>query len=122
MAKAGEGKHEIIISNDTMEEKGNLLSIILSPPINPIRSPISYFPLFSVQTVLRQLDRALKPALTDLTVDWGTAANINQTPYHLSPLFGGGRFIVYGFFPEGAELKDEQVGYSSSNSIHSSHL
>ncbi len=117
MAKAGEGRHEIIISNDTMEEKGNLLSIILSSPTSPITSPISYsyFPLssllslFSIQTVLRQLDRALKPALTDLTVDWGTAANINQTPYHLSPLFGGGRFIVYGFFPEGAELKDEQV-------------
>lgn len=58
---------------------------------------------------MRQLDRALKPALTDLSADWGSSANISQTPYHLPPIFGGGRIIIYGFLPDQVDWKEEHV-------------
>jgi hypothetical protein len=74
MAEAGEGKAEFISSEESMDEK-----------------------------VLRQLKRALKPALTDIKVDWESIETVEQTPFHLPPLFSGGRFIIYGFVPKKAK-------------------
>lgn len=77
MAEAGEGKPEFIRSGDPMEEK-----------------------------VMRQLHRALKPAFTDIKMDWGDVADgqlLQQTPYRFPPLFAGGRIIIFGFMPAGAK-------------------
>jgi hypothetical protein len=71
MAEAGEGKAEFIFSGESMEEK-----------------------------VLRQLKRALKPALTDIKVNWGSVNKVEQTPFRLPPLFSGGRLVIYGFVPK----------------------
>jgi uncharacterized protein YegL len=78
MAEAGEGKAEFILSGENMDEK-----------------------------VLRQLKRALKPALTDIKMDWGSLKNVEQTPFHLPPLFSGGRLVVYAFVPK--DTKGETI-------------
>lgn len=52
MAKAGEGNWEMIVDTTTMEQK-----------------------------VLRQLKRAMQPALTDLEVDWGKLAVTETAPF-----------------------------------------
>jgi len=52
------------------------------------------------EKVLRQLNRALQPAVVNLSVIWGTGKNsftVRQTPYKLRPIFDGERSIVYGF-------------------------
>jgi hypothetical protein len=48
--------------------------------------------------VMRQLHRAMQPALTDITVTWkGDAAkHVQPAPFRLPPLFCGGRLVVYG--------------------------
>lgn len=46
--------------------------------------------------VLRQLSRALAPALGDVRVDWA-GAKVRQAPHALPPVFDGGRLVVYGF-------------------------
>jgi Ca-activated chloride channel family protein len=46
--------------------------------------------------VLRQLARALSPALEEVRVDWG-GARVTQAPYEVPPVFDGGRLVVYGF-------------------------
>ncbi|HQP88031.1 MAG TPA: VIT domain-containing protein [Thermoanaerobaculia bacterium] len=46
--------------------------------------------------VLRQLARALAPALGDLRVDWGEA-KVKQAPHRVPPVFDGERVVVYGF-------------------------
>ncbi len=46
--------------------------------------------------VVRQLSKALSPALTDIAVDWGGLEAI-QAPYVVPPVFLGGRVLVYGF-------------------------
>jgi hypothetical protein len=91
MAKQGEGKAEFIKSGESMDDK-----------------------------VMKQLTRALKPALVDvrvfkefsliffqLKVEW--PSKVEQTPYHLPPLFAGGRLVVYGFFSKGTSLPSEIV-------------
>jgi Ca-activated chloride channel family protein len=50
--------------------------------------------------VLRQLGKALAPALTDVRVDWG-GRRVTRAPSHLPPLFAGRRTLLYGFLPEG---------------------
>eukprot|EP01119_Soliformovum_irregulare_P016300 TRINITY_DN4699_c0_g1_i2.p1 TRINITY_DN4699_c0_g1~~TRINITY_DN4699_c0_g1_i2.p1 ORF type:complete len:850 (+),score=284.73 TRINITY_DN4699_c0_g1_i2:75-2624(+) len=76
MAKAGEGKFEIIANETEMKSK-----------------------------VMRQLDNALKPAFTDIKIDWGTT-KVQQTPYWIPPCFEGSRVIVYGTF-ENSEFPRE---------------
>lgn len=46
--------------------------------------------------VVRQLSKALSPALTDVAVDWGGLEAL-QAPYVVPPVFIGGRVLVYGF-------------------------
>ena len=46
--------------------------------------------------VLRQLARALAPALGDLRLDWGKA-KVKQAPHQVPPVFDGERVVVYGF-------------------------
>ncbi len=71
MARAGNGAAEFIYPGERIEPK-----------------------------VLRQLAKALAPALTDVRVDWG-GARVTPAPSHLPPLFAGSRFLVYGFLAEG---------------------
>lgn len=49
--------------------------------------------------VLRQLSRALAPALSDVRVDWGGLA-VRQAPHRVPPVFAGGRLVVYGFLED----------------------
>jgi Ca-activated chloride channel family protein len=46
--------------------------------------------------VLRQLSRALAPALTDVRLRWG-GLEVRQAPHRLPPVFANGRMLVYGF-------------------------
>ncbi|KAL6040638.1 von Willebrand factor A domain-containing protein 5A [Balamuthia mandrillaris] len=79
MAKAGEGFYEFITGNDNMETK-----------------------------VMRQLSRAMQPALSNLTIDWG-GLEAHQTPYRLPPLFAGGRLVIYSLLPEGSKASDVTI-------------
>eukprot|EP00026_Physarum_polycephalum_P002556 Phypoly_transcript_02563.p1 GENE.Phypoly_transcript_02563~~Phypoly_transcript_02563.p1 ORF type:complete len:905 (+),score=178.71 Phypoly_transcript_02563:1-2715(+) len=72
IAKAGEGKAELILGNENIENK-----------------------------VMAQLKRALQPALTNIRVDWNTL-QATQTPLKLPPLFSGSRVIIYGTLPKTA--------------------
>lgn len=65
--------------------------------------------------MLRQLKRALKPAFTDIVIDWGPLpamcraclrtpvgnqkSVVQQSPYRLPPLFSGSRVLVYALLP-----------------------
>jgi hypothetical protein len=51
--------------------------------------------------VLRQLGKALAPALTDVKVAWG-GLRATQAPWHVPPVFAGGRVLVYGFLEDAA--------------------
>ncbi|HWW91840.1 MAG TPA: VIT domain-containing protein [Vicinamibacteria bacterium] len=50
--------------------------------------------------VLRQLSKALAPALTDVKLDWGRL-RVKQAPFHVPPVFAGGRVLVYGLVEGG---------------------
>jgi len=67
MAEAGHGSCEVILDDEDMEEK-----------------------------VVRQLKRAMTPALSDISLDWGALADA-VSPYYLPPIFAGNRMIVYAF-------------------------
>jgi hypothetical protein len=56
------------------------------------------------EKVMRQLRRAMQPALTDITVAWKGAAagRIQPAPFRLPPLFCGGRLVVYGIVDDAA--------------------
>ncbi|KAL6076659.1 Protein mono-ADP-ribosyltransferase parp4 [Balamuthia mandrillaris] len=56
--------------------------------------------------VLRQLDRAMKPALTNLRVDWGSIAS-SYAPFTFPPLFVGGRLLAYAFLQEDQQQQSE---------------
>ncbi len=72
MAIAAQGNYEIILDNDNMDDK-----------------------------VLRQLNRALKPAFVDMKINWGELNEVvEQTPFHCPPMFSGGHIIFYGVFPK----------------------
>ncbi len=75
MAEAGEGRAEFIRTGTNMQQK-----------------------------VMQQLGRALKPALTDVRVEWpGAGAQaVEQAPYHLPPVFSGGRLLVFGWLGKDA--------------------
>src|SRR5262249_55809795 len=66
LARAGEGAAEFIAPRERIEAK-----------------------------VLRQLRKALAPALRDGAVDWA-GFGATQAPHHLPPVFAGGRVVVYG--------------------------
>jgi hypothetical protein len=62
--------------------------------------------------VLRQFQRLLSPALTDVKVAWGNAA-VTQAPRDVPPVFAGGRVLVYGLLGAPADL---EVALSMSTS------
>jgi hypothetical protein len=70
MAKAGQGRFEIISESESTD------AIVLS-----------------------QLSSALKPALTNLRVNWDWLS-VNTLPSRFPPLFAGNRFVVYGFLDQ----------------------
>eukprot|EP01114_Cavostelium_apophysatum_P024203 TRINITY_DN940_c0_g1_i3.p1 TRINITY_DN940_c0_g1~~TRINITY_DN940_c0_g1_i3.p1 ORF type:complete len:876 (-),score=276.34 TRINITY_DN940_c0_g1_i3:53-2680(-) len=75
IAVAGEGDFEMIIEGESMDHK-----------------------------VMRQLKRALQPAFTDLSVDWGNLkSHVTPAPYRLPLLFAGSRLVIYGFLSDKAE-------------------
>lgn len=75
MARAGGGEAELIAPGERVEGK-----------------------------VMRQLARALAPAMGDVRVDWG-GAKVRQAPHAVPPVFDGGRLVVYGFL-EGEASSD----------------
>jgi Ca-activated chloride channel homolog len=66
LARAGEGAAEFIAPRERIEGK-----------------------------VLRQLRKALAPAVRDATIDW-EGLGATQAPHHVPPVFEGGRVVVYG--------------------------
>ncbi|KAL6055409.1 von Willebrand factor A domain containing 5B1 [Balamuthia mandrillaris] len=58
--------------------------------------------------VLRQLDRAMKPALTNLRVDWGSIAS-SYAPFTFPPLFVGGRLLAYAFLQEDQQQSESEA-------------
>jgi hypothetical protein len=56
------------------------------------------------EKVMRQLHRAMQPALTDITVTWkgDAASHVQPAPFRLPPLFCGGRLVVYGIIDSAA--------------------
>ena len=77
MARAGAGEAEFIYPGERIESK-----------------------------VLRQLSRALAPAVTDVRVSWG-GLEVIQTPYRVPPVFASGRVLVYGFLEQPLEREVE---------------
>ena len=65
LARAGEGEAEMIAPGERIEGK-----------------------------VMRQLSRALAPAFTDVTVDWGGLA-VTQAPHEVPPVFAEGRVLLF---------------------------
>jgi Ca-activated chloride channel family protein len=72
VARAGEGEAELIAPGERIESK-----------------------------VLRQLQRALSPAVTDVEVDWG-GKRAEQAPHEVSPVFAEGRVLVYARLDDAA--------------------
>jgi Ca-activated chloride channel family protein len=70
LARAGEGEAEFIAPGERIEGK-----------------------------VMRQVSRALSPALEDVTVDWGGLAVV-QSPHEVPPVFADGRVLVFGRLDE----------------------
>ncbi len=66
LARAGEGEAEFIAPGERIEAK-----------------------------VVRQLERALSPVLTDVAVDWA-GLGAEQAPHRVPPVFDGGRVLVFG--------------------------
>ena len=66
LARAGEGEAEFITPGERIEKK-----------------------------VLRQLNRALSAALTEVRVDWG-GLDVEAAPHVLPPVFADGRVLVFG--------------------------
>ncbi len=66
LARAGEGEAEFIAPGERIEAK-----------------------------VLRQLSRALAPALSDVSVDWSGLA-VTQAPHEVPPVFAEGRVLLFG--------------------------
>jgi Ca-activated chloride channel family protein len=54
--------------------------------------------------VLRQLGKAMSPALSNVKVDWGLL-DAKQAPHYVPPVFAGGRVLIYGFL--GDDRADE---------------
>jgi Ca-activated chloride channel family protein len=66
LARAGEGEAEFIAPGERIEAK-----------------------------VLRQLSRALTPALSDVSVDW-SGLGVTQAPHEVPPVFADGRVLLFG--------------------------
>src|SRR4029453_8404599 len=90
IARAGEGEAEFIHPGERIEEK-----------------------------VMRQLKRALTPALTDVQVDWN-GLSVTPAPHHLPAVCAGGRLLAYGLLDTAkaahvalrAKGPDGPVGYT----------
>eukprot|EP01107_Rhizomastix_libera_P018469 TRINITY_DN95_c0_g1_i1.p1 TRINITY_DN95_c0_g1~~TRINITY_DN95_c0_g1_i1.p1 ORF type:complete len:981 (+),score=353.03 TRINITY_DN95_c0_g1_i1:45-2987(+) len=61
--------------------------------------------------VMKQLKLALKPALTDIRIDWG-GLKVIQAPCVIPPFFLGARLIVYGMLEKGARDCSTKVTFS----------
>lgn len=92
MARAGEGICELIEDATNMREK-----------------------------VVRQLKRAVKPALTGLTLAWEGCGTVRQAPHLLPPLFHGSRLVVYGFAEDAAALTAPGAAAVLRGSLGGSH-
>jgi hypothetical protein len=70
------------------------------------------------EKVMRQLRRAMQPALTDITVTW-KGAQVQPAPYRFAPLFCGGRLVVYGIVDKKAEsdLGEVEVTVSAKTAV-----
>jgi Ca-activated chloride channel family protein len=82
LARAGEGEAELIAPGERIEAK-----------------------------VMRQVSRALSPALEDIVVDWGGLAVV-QSPHEVPPVFADGRVLVFGKLdqPQAASVTLRAVG------------
>ncbi|ELR24559.1 von Willebrand factor type A domain containing protein [Acanthamoeba castellanii str. Neff] len=80
LAKSGEGFFEFVRPGEGMEEK-----------------------------VMRQLRRAMQPALTDVTVTWKGATQVEPAPFRFAPVFCGGQLVVYGIVKKGQVDSDNNV-------------
>jgi len=56
------------------------------------------------ELVITQLRYAMKPALTDVKLNWGTLKNVGQSPFRAPPLFLDNKIVFYGFLTE--EMKE----------------
>ncbi|KAF2072657.1 hypothetical protein CYY_006036 [Polysphondylium violaceum] len=80
IASAGSGVAELAIENETIESK-----------------------------VIRQLKRALQPAMSNIRVDWGTLSSNRQAPRDLRTLFLGDRLNIYNILDKGVKIVDDTV-------------
>jgi hypothetical protein len=61
------------------------------------------------EKVMRQLRRAMQPALTDVTVTWKGATQVEPAPFRFAPVFCGGQLVVYGIVKKGQADSDNNV-------------
>jgi hypothetical protein len=61
------------------------------------------------EKVMRQLRRAMQPALTDVTVTWKGATQVEPAPFRFAPVFCGGQLVVYGIVKKGQAGSDNNV-------------
>jgi len=54
------------------------------------------------EMVMKQLGYALRPGISDISVEWDDKAII-QAPSHVQPVFDGAILNVYGLVPEGVK-------------------
>jgi hypothetical protein len=85
LARAGEGAAEYIAPGERLEGK-----------------------------VMRQLERALTPALTDVRVGWGEL-DVTQAPHEVPPVFADGRVLLYGRFEERAKASTVTLHAASAD-------
>jgi len=57
------------------------------------------------QSVMKQLERAMQPGLTDIHISWkeassGNKIEVRQTPMNPPPIFRGSRLVTFGLLPE----------------------
>jgi len=80
IASAGSGVAELAVENETIESK-----------------------------VIRQLKRALQPAMSNIRVDWGTLSSNKQAPRDLRTLFLGDRLNIYNILDKDVNIVNDTV-------------
>lgn len=65
--------------------------------------------------VMRQLKRALQPALTDPHLDWNQIGHVTQAPERLRTIFNGDNLLVYGFLDSSAQPGDVTLNGNTSS-------
>jgi hypothetical protein len=67
---------------------------------------------------MRQLERVLQPALTDLQLDWGSVPVEQVTPAQLKPLFSGECLTIYAFLDGGNKVFPSFLHQHSNTSLY----